>query len=357
MSNNLVVFKSISDFISSLNECFGKEQKTLQLYARLISRTTISHQDAIEKHISIVKKFLNENKEQILNKDIKFTTFKFSYNERVYVNLDPIFKKADKSETDVIFAHLLKIFSQVDPESNAKSILRETMKSNKQSGDDNAEENFINNLIENVSKNVNEDDDPLKAVSNIMQSGLLTDLIGGMSNGINNGELDLGRLMGTVQTMVTSLSNAEGDMNIPPMGGMNSPGGGNVDLGNMMNQMVGMMSQMNMQAGGMPGGMSNGMPNGMPNMAGGMPSGMPSGMTEGVPSVKSSHSEVVNIEEVTSEDGDDKSPVGQTDSSEESLSPPREISEEGCLMEESKPKTKSSSKKTGIRREKRNVVD
>ena len=347
MSNNLVVFKSISDFISSLNECFGKEQKTLQLYARLISRTTISHQDAIEKHISIVKKFLNENKEQILNKDIKFTTFKFSYNERVYVNLDPIFKKADKSETDVIFAHLLKIFSQVDPESNAKSILRETMKNNKQSGDDKAEENFINNLIENVSKNVNEDDDPLKAVSNIMQSGLLTDLIGGMSNGINNGELDLGRLMGTVQTMVTSLSNAEGDMNIPPMGGMNSPDGGNVDLGNMMNQMVGMMSQMNMQAGGMPGGMPNGMP-GMQNMA---------NMTEGVPSVKSSHSEVVNIEEVTSEDVDDKSPVGQTDSSEESLSPPREISEEGCLMEESKPKTKSSSKKTGLRREKRNVVD
>lgn len=344
MSNNLVVFKSISDFISSLNECFGKEQKTLQLYARLISRTTISHQDAIEKHISIVKKFLNENKEQILNKDIKFTTFKFSYNERVYVNLDPIFKKADKSETDVIFAHLLKIFSQVDPESNAKSILRETMKGNKQSGDDKAEENFINNLIENVSKNVNEDDDPLKAVSNIMQSGLLTDLIGGMSNGINNGELDLGRLMGTVQTMVTSLSNAEGDMNIPPMGGMNSPGGGNVDLGNMMNQMVGMMSQMNMQAGNMPS-MAN------------MPGGMPSSMTEGVPSVKSSHSEVVNIEEVTSEDVDDKSPVGQTDSSEESLSPPREISEEGCLMEESKPKTKSSSKKTGLRREKRNVVD
>jgi hypothetical protein len=348
MSNNLVVFKSISDFISSLNECFGKEQKTLQLYARLISRTTISHQDAIEKHISILKKFLNENKEQILNKDIKFTTFKFSYNERVYVNLDPIFKKADKSETDVIFAHLLKIFSQVDPESNAKSILRETMKNNKESGDDKAEENFINNLIENVSKNVNEDDDPLKAVSNIMQSGLLTDLIGGMSNGINNGELDLGRLMGTVQTMVTSLSNAEGDMNIPPMGGMNSPDGGNVDLGNMMNQMVGMMSQMNMQAGNMPGGMPN-----MQNISG----GMPSGMTEGVSSVKSSHSEVVNIEEVTNEDCDDKSPVEQTDSSEESLSPPREISEEGCLMEESKPKAKSSSKKTGLRREKRNVVD
>ena len=248
MSNHLVVFKSISNFISSLNECFGKEQKTLQLYARLISRTTVQHEDAIDKHVNIFRKFLNDNKEEILNKSTEFPQTKITYNDRVYINMSPILKKADSSEKDIIFQHLLNIYSQIDPESNAKKVLRDSMKKNRDADDNGAEENFINNLIENVSKNVDENDDPLKTVNNIMQSGVFTDLLGGMSNGINNGELDLGKLMGTVQTMVTSLSNLESDVNIPKMGG----GGGNPqqpDLGNMMSQMMGMMSQMNMQEG------------------------------------------------------------------------------------------------------------
>jgi hypothetical protein len=256
MSNHLVVFKSISNFISSLNECFGKDQKTLQLYARLISRTTVAHEEAIDKHIGIFKKFLNANKDAILEKSTEFEVNKISYNDRVYINMSVIFNKAENSEKDVIFQHLLNIYSQIDPESNAKKVLKDSMKKNRDAEDNGAEENFINNLIENVSKNVDENDDPLKTVNNIMQSGVFTDLLGGMSNGINSGELDLGRLMGTVQTMVTSLSNLEGDVNIPKMGGANGGGNQQPDLGNMMSQMMGMMSQMNMQEA-MQDGMQN----------------------------------------------------------------------------------------------------
>ena len=46
----------------------------------------------------------------------------------------------------------------------------------------------------------------MEAVSSIMKSGIFTDLIGGMNNGLSNGSLDLGKLMGAVQGMVGKLS-------------------------------------------------------------------------------------------------------------------------------------------------------
>ena len=340
MSNHLVVFKSISNFISSLNECFGKEQKTLQLYARLISRTTVAHEDAIDKHIGIFKKFLNVNKDEILSKSIHLQEHKISYNERVYINMGPILKKADNSEKDVIFQHLLNIFSQIDPESNAKKVLKDSMKKNKHSDDNVAEENFINNLIENVSKNVDENDDPLKTVNNIMQSGVFTDLLGGMSNGINNGELDLGRLMGTVQTMVTSLSNIEGDVNIPKMGSGGGGGNQQPDLGNMMSQMMGMMSQMNMQEA--MGGMAN-MP--MNNMETDEKSGP----------LKSKLVDVEEVEEsnLLLEDNSDSN--NSSKHSSKSSSPEKSVKSEKHVKSE---KSKLVNRKSGgLKRESRDVVE
>ena len=280
-NSNLLAFKSISNFVKSLNECFGPNQKTLQLYSRLLEKTTLSHEDAMQKHIDIFKKFCTDNKDGIINKNSKLITdFKIPFNKRVYINLEPIFATADADEMKTIWQHLLNICSYIDPESNAKNILKESMKTNSNTGA--AEENFINNLIENVSKNVDENpDNPMQSINNIMSSGLFTDLLGGMSNGLESGELDLGKLMGTVQGMISTISQMEGEGGMPmggmpmggmpmggmPMGGMGGmqmggmggmggmPGGGGgapADLGAMMAQMTNMMGNINMEGGNAP---------------------------------------------------------------------------------------------------------
>ena len=57
--NTLIVFNAISKFVHSLNECFGEKQRSLQLYGRLIEKTTIIHEGPIKKHINAFKKFDN----------------------------------------------------------------------------------------------------------------------------------------------------------------------------------------------------------------------------------------------------------------------------------------------------------
>ena len=73
-----------------------------------------------------------------------------------------------------------------------------------------------------------------------MSSGVFNDLITGMNSGIQNGDLDLGKLMGTVQTMCSSLSS---DIN----GANTSADGGSTE--NPMNMLNSLMSNMNTSGG------------------------------------------------------------------------------------------------------------
>ena len=88
----------------------------MQLYGRLISKTTIADDVPINRHIEGFNKFCSENKEAILNKsanDIKVDII--SYNEKVYINIKNILKQSDKSEQEIIWKHLLAIYALIDP--------------------------------------------------------------------------------------------------------------------------------------------------------------------------------------------------------------------------------------------------
>ena len=56
--NQLVAFKSIANFINDLSDAFGDEFNNLKLYSHLISKTTLSHEKAIDKHVNSFKDFV-----------------------------------------------------------------------------------------------------------------------------------------------------------------------------------------------------------------------------------------------------------------------------------------------------------
>ena len=60
---DLVIFDTISNFINNLNDIFGTEFVNLQLYNRILEKTTVSHKDAIIKHVKLLKssKLLNKS--------------------------------------------------------------------------------------------------------------------------------------------------------------------------------------------------------------------------------------------------------------------------------------------------------
>ena len=234
--NTLIVFNSITKFVHSLNECFGEKQRSLQLYSRLITKTTIIHEGPIKKHITAFQSFCENNKEAIYEKDeTKFTQTNISYSERVFINMSDIFGNASQNEKETIWKHLLLLMVRFDPSGRAKKILKESLKKSQKSNEN--EENFLNNIINKVEQNVSPSDNPMQAVSSVMSSGLFTDLIGSMTSGLNNGELDLSNLMGTVNGMVKNIAE-KSDM--PP------------EMAGMMSQMTGMMNKLNeMQGSGM----------------------------------------------------------------------------------------------------------
>jgi len=236
----LMSFKAVAAFVKDLNEVFGKKQKSLALYARLIEKTGIVHEKPIEKHLEAFKAFCIYNRDAISSQNRKeLNNPKISYNDRVFIDISHIFNlcENDTDTTNTIWRHILTISALLDPTSNAKKILKETIEKNQNEGGDSKEEEFISSLIDKVEQSIDPtkiSDNPMSAVSSMMSSGVITDLIGNMQNGLANGELDLGRLMNTVQGMMTKMGGPRVESNsitgIPDYASMMNILGG---LGNM----------------------------------------------------------------------------------------------------------------------------
>jgi len=107
-------------------------------------------------------------------------------------------------------------------------------------------------MMEKIEKNVDSNANPMDAISSMMSSGIFTELIGGMGSGIQDGTLDLGKLMGTVQKMVSKMApEAESSINIENMMNTMKNSGDNggeqpLDIMSLLGPMMSAMT--NMQA-------------------------------------------------------------------------------------------------------------
>lgn len=201
-TEHLRAFKAIADFITTLADAFGDQSKSLQLYAHLIRKTTLMHKKPIIKHINAFRDFCITNRENIENRcQENLPKKQIIYSLKVFIDIPKIFAVADKKERDLIWDHLLNISSILDPAGKAKNIL------NKSKGG--KENEFLTNIISKVEQNVDPNADPMEAVGNIMKSGIFTELVGNMGDGLEKGDLDLNKLLGTVQTMVSTFSNTD----------------------------------------------------------------------------------------------------------------------------------------------------
>ncbi len=78
---------------------------------------------------------------------------------------------------------------------------------------------FLSDMMEKVEKNVKPGSSPMEAMSSMMQSGMLQELVQGMQTNINSGELNIQELMGTVQKLTGDLP-AEQLQALQPMMGL-----------------------------------------------------------------------------------------------------------------------------------------
>ena len=295
--NNLIIFKAIANFTQALADEFGKKQHSLALYSRLINKTTLAHDTPIKKHIAVFTEFCINNREAILNKNPSLISKEdITYSERVFINMKHIFNMADADTKTVIWQHLLTISALVDSSSNAKEILRSQTSSQ-------PDADFLEKIVDKIQSTIKPDTTPLEAMSSIMSSGVITDLMSGLNSGMADGSLNIPKLLASVQSMVKKLASKNGNSketkeavnminNLIGMLGKSTDGGSMPDISSMMSMVMGMAGG----AGGAAGG-GAGTPDisSMMNMFMGMAGGAAGGAAgSGTPDLASMMSGLMN---------------------------------------------------------------
>ena len=231
-NTNVIIFKSITSFVSDLNSEFGIKFKNIQMYNRLLEKTGIVNIGPVNKHIDSFRTFFNSNKSGMEEKNAElFAETKISYNDRVFIDVKILLASSSKEVAQIIWNHLLIIWNLIDPTSQAKQILKNSLTANEP---ESKETDFLSNIIEKVENAVGDKkldtDNPMAAVSTLMTSGVFTDLISDMQSGLQSGNLDIGKLMSGITGMIGKLSSStDGGDTMPP------------EFAGMMNMMTGMM--------------------------------------------------------------------------------------------------------------------
>lgn len=270
---NLITFKAIINFVNDLNSLFGEFQHSLKLYHHLITKTTFAHDKPILKHIEAFTAYCVANQEAIMNKDKnRLNQDNIQYSERVYINIHRLFfpttarsKPMDVETEEAIWKHLIYLSARTNPNESALRMLKSVMESKSESkrggesksggininvAGEGKEKEFLTNIMNKVENCIDPNaTNPLQAISTLMSSGLITELVSDMGQGIENGSLNLNSLMGTVQNMVAGMntsgsSSGEGGAQTNPLGG--------IDMTSITTMMQQMMS--NGGTGGTSGG-------------------------------------------------------------------------------------------------------
>jgi hypothetical protein len=203
---DLTAFQTILDFVTNLQDFFGNTKhsavRPLNLYHRLISKMSFKDDELILKHIEVFKDFCVRNREQIREQNIKLAIAKIIFSDRIYIDMEYIFKKADDDTTKVIWEYILAISAYVDPENKTKELLK-SLKEKSGEGD------FLANMIETIGTQMNSSDgnmdNPMAMVGSLMNSDMLKTMMGSMNENLDNGNLDLGKLMGAMSGIVENV--------------------------------------------------------------------------------------------------------------------------------------------------------
>lgn len=219
-SEETLAFKAIYDFITDLGDLYGAQQKSLKLYTRIIKKTQFSNEDAVRKNLKIFTEFCRKNKDAILGELVKESLVQttISYSERIYVNISLILSLTTPDELKSIRQHLLLLYAlliEKEPVIQVQKGLKELeafekkQKKDKEISslikDDSTEGKFLKNLVEKVEKTSLSDGNPMTALTDIIQGGMLTDMMAGFKSG----NLDLGKLFGAFTDITKSLDQTD----------------------------------------------------------------------------------------------------------------------------------------------------
>ena len=252
-------FNAIKKFVKELDSVFGDSYRPLQRYSRILSHIPPTNKLAIDKNVVLFQKFCEKNRQGIECEDLEqFEWKRLIYSKNAEIDFEHVFKQSDKETTELIWFHLLYICYKLDPTDKVRDLLKK--KKTDSESKENAEEseeyklpldpddpnfNFMNSIMNKVKTKgldtMDQDENPMNAIGKIFQSGIINDIMSDFGKGIENGQLNMGSLMGSMNNMFAQTSNGGAG----GVGGIGGAGGnGMPDLSGLMGLLGPMMANM-----------------------------------------------------------------------------------------------------------------
>ena len=167
-------------------------------YTFLKEKTPLSNKKAISKQNEVFKKFLENNREAVLNMDISLLKGdNIAFSEKVYINLRQLLKE-NKDAVEVIFKHLQLISALLLEDNSMIEALKEDRESK-----------FLDKYVSKIDElfnNTNGVEDPMAAAMSLLQSGALSD----MTKELKDGKLNVGKLISSLQSKMKSTASEIG---------------------------------------------------------------------------------------------------------------------------------------------------
>ena len=266
--NTFKTFHTISSFVKELQELYGKKYYNISLYNRILEKTPITNQTAIFKHISIFSEFIKKNRDAILEKNSdKLTWDRIIFSKKIYINIKDVLKESDTDTKNAIWKYILAISFTTIQTDDIKEKIKQLLltPSSDNSNEEGKESDFIKNFMSKIENNFKDKEfkDPMSATAELFQSGIFTDMVQTMNQDVQDGKIDINKLLKSVQGMLGGLTN---DMN-NSSGGGGGGGGGLSDMSGIFSMVTNVMGSMGnmggdgggggLNLGGLLGGLSN----------------------------------------------------------------------------------------------------
>ena len=208
-----ITWSAINNFVGALASEF-KNDKPTQLYHRLLSKTTLVHKNAVNKHIETFATFCNKWADPIKANKVLPTTAIIEYTDKINIPVGKFMRflltHKRKDDYNSIRNHLITIISVLSPED--EEVLEQVEKIDRKLenlGIDTStnEGQFIGGFMNKLKDTVGDTpgDNPMAAIAGLMGNGGLQELFGGLSAGIASGQLDMKKLAKTMKGPLATL--------------------------------------------------------------------------------------------------------------------------------------------------------
>lgn len=225
--NKIQVFEAITSFVNDLWSVFQSGKPTpLALYHRMIKHiNSEKSENGMNDSISGFVEFFSKHEVNIVDDKLESiprdTIIRYGKSEKVYLEIQKYIYRSNKDieMRNAIRKHLLTIAAILQPDIKKFEAL-ESNKGMLGIDDSTTEGKFLSNIMKQAQNSMGDvDTDNPTAAMSVLFTSVVPQLVSGLQNGVNSGQMDMYKLMSTMQNTLGAIMPAP-----PPESGGESSG-------------------------------------------------------------------------------------------------------------------------------------